>query len=85
MWSFFILATQTIRANKPAAYQFILLIRRDRFLPSVRLVRNTECVILSTHPALISRTFGVGNHVLLIKAATTSGFTRSNVNLFVIS
>lgn len=85
MWSFLVLAKQTIRANKSAAYQFILIIRLGQFLLSVTLVRDTECVTLSIHSALIRRTFGVGNHVILIKVATTSGFIRPNVNLFVMS
>ena len=82
MWSFLVLAKQTIRANKPAAYEFFLFIRLDRLLLSVTLVLDSECVNLSIHSALIRRTFGVGFHVVLIKAATTSGFIRSNVNLF---
>ena len=80
MWSYLILAKQKIRANKPAAYQFILLIRLDQLLLSVTLIRDTECVTLSIHSALIRRTFGAGYHVSLIRAATTSGFIRSNIN-----
>jgi len=75
----------SIKSQQPAAYRFILLIRIDRLLLSVTLVRDTESVTFSTHSALIRRTFGAGNHVLLIKAATTSGFIRPNVNLSNIS
>jgi len=51
MWSFLILAKQTLKANKPAAYRFILLISLDRLLLSVTLVRDNECVIyLCTQP-----------------------------------
>ena len=74
MWSFLILAKQKIRSNKPAAYLFILFIRLDRLLLSVTLDRDTACVTLSLNSALIRRTFGVGNHDLLIKAAMTSVF-----------